>query len=162
MKHSVSTTTIFSLIIVFTLIFSTFLALTITYNKIYKIKNETLLILEKYEGRENSIELINNFLTSSGYRTKGRCEDGEMGIEDLSSVNFDNDLNKTYYYCLKSTVDNKNANVTSNAVNSSKTIKYELRLFYKFNLPFIGDIFTFDITGETKDIKYYSDKQEFK
>lgn len=158
MKQSVSTTTIFQLVIVFTLIFSGFLALTITYNRIHKLRNETLLILEKYEGKENSIELINNFLNSNGYRTKGKCEEGEFGIASLTSTDYSDNLDENYYYCIKSTVDNKNSNVTA----ASKTIKYDIRMFYKFNLPFVGDILTFKITGETKDIKYYSIKQEFR
>lgn len=158
MKQSVSTTTIFQLVIIFTLIFSAFLALTITYNRIYKIRNETILILEKYEGKENSIELINNFLSGNGYRVKGKCEAGEFGISSLSSTAYSNNLDDEYYYCIKSVVNNKNSNVTA----ASKTLKYEIRVFYKFNLPFIGDILTFDITGETEDIKYYGAEQEFK
>lgn len=80
MKQSISSTTMFQLILSFTLLFAAFLALTITYNRAFKMKNEVILILEKYEGKENSIELINNFLTSNGYNTLGNCKNGEVEI----------------------------------------------------------------------------------
>ena len=40
-------------------------------------------------------------------------------------------------------------------------IKFIITLdYFKFNLPFIGDLLTFKITGETKGINYYSANQK--
>ena len=66
MRESIGATWILQLVIIFMLIFVAFLALSVNYTKAYKIKNEVVTIIEKYEGvsskKEGSIEIINNYL----------------------------------------------------------------------------------------------------
>ncbi len=157
MKQAVGTTSIFKAVLAFTFIFSGFLAITIVYNKVFKMKNEILSILERYEGATtDTIGIINNYLENNGYTTKGNCADGEYGIGDLSSKKLEKVTgNKQYYYCLSDCTSN-NCSVKT----SGNKIYYSLRLFFKFNLPFVGDIFTFNINGQTKAIKYYTTKQK--
>ena len=66
MRQAIGSTWILQLVIVFILIFVAFLALSINYTKAYKIKNELLSIIEKYEGvnsgENGSISIINNYL----------------------------------------------------------------------------------------------------
>ena len=50
MRETIGNTFIIKLVIVFTLLFSAFLALAISYNKVFRMKNEVLSIIEKYEG----------------------------------------------------------------------------------------------------------------
>lgn len=158
MKSTVSTTQTFKYILMFTLIFSAFIALTITYNRAYKIKNETISILEKYEGvTTKSLSLINNYLKHSNYTEKGLCEEDEYGVLSLDSTTYklvkSNNRNEKFYYCL--------SNYKTKDENKEK-IFYTVKIFYKFNLPFLGDLMTFKITGETKGIKYYNKNQELK
>ena len=68
MRQAIGTTWIMQLVIIFMLIFVAFLALTINYTKAFKIKNELVTIIEKYEGlnygtsnQSGSIDLINNY-----------------------------------------------------------------------------------------------------
>ena len=70
MRESVGSTWIFQLAIIFILIFSAYLAITINYSKTFKVKNEVISILEKYEGLTDSssgstsagsIAIINNY-----------------------------------------------------------------------------------------------------
>lgn len=152
MKSSVNTTTIFKYILLFTFLFAAFLALAITYNRVFKQKNEILSIIEKYEGVSSSVDIINNYLSSSGYTVSGHCENGEYGVKNLSSnyIELANSQEK-YAYCLSNKIV-KNDN--------GDKIYYNLRLFYKFNLPFIGDLLTFEITGETKAIKLYNENKQ--
>lgn len=159
MKQSMMTSTIFKVVLVFTLLFSAFLALAITYNKIYKLKNETLLIMEKYEGLSNkSVQIINNYLKNTGYNTRGKCESGEYGVSDLNNSKIESvRTNEKYYYCISYSCSKIGCKI-----NDNNSIFYNIKLFYKFNLPFLGEIFTFNITGQTKDIKLYSDNQKIK
>lgn len=153
MKSTVTTSEIFKYILLFTFLFAAFLALAITYNKVFKLKNETISIMEKYEGISyNSLTIINNYLKNNGYTTEGYCESDEYGVKDLNNPDYEevNDTREKYFYCLSDkTVTNS---------NGSK-IYYNVKLFFKFNLPFVGDLFTFKITGESKGIKYYSEDQ---
>lgn len=155
MKSSITTTQVFKYVLLFTFLFAIFLALAITYNKVFKMKNETISIIEKYEGvikGKKSLEIVNNYLFNKGYNTKGYCDNDEYGVKDLGSSTYElSQSNVKYYYCLSDRV------VTG---ENKDRIYYNIKLFYKFNLPFIGDILTFNITGETKAIQYYSDSQK--
>lgn len=150
MRAAIGTQTIFKAILVFTLIFVAFITVAITYNKAYKLKNETIAILERYEGidsKSQTVSIINNYLRNNGYSSKGKCDTNnkEYGIADLNSTKFENS-DKNYYYCIS----------TEQKGNS---VYYNIKMFSKFNVPFLGDIFTFRITGRTKGVKYYSTSQ---
>lgn len=154
MRQAIGSTWIMQLVIVFMLIFVAFLTLSINYTKAYKIKNEVLTFLEKYEGatsgENGSVALINNYLRYNGYRTVGSCPAESYGASSLES----NTLvpiseGGKYYYCVRKVN-------TSNQTFPNRS-SYELETFFKFNLPIFGDIFTFRVTGETIDINWPND-----
>ena len=149
MRAAIGTQTIFKAVLIFTLIFVAFITVAVNYNKAYKLKNETIAILERYEGVDSkgqTIGIVNNYLRNSGYSSKGKCDTNkEYGIADLNSSRFENS-NKNYYYCIS----------TERKGNS---VYYNIKMFSKFDIPFLGDIFTFRITGRTKGVKYYSTSQ---
>ena len=151
MKSSISTSTTLKLVLVFTLLFAAFLAVAITYNKAYRMKNESISIIEKYEGVSNiSIDILNNFLRTNGYNTEGPCEEGEYGSQNLDNTELSrvnaNDR-RSFYYCLKSRCAE-----THCRANSTNHIYYTIKLFFKFDLPLFSNITLFRITGETKGI----------
>lgn len=135
MRETIGTSWVYGLALTFTLLFSGFLVLIINYSQVFIYKNDVVEILEKYEGyTETSQTIINNYLSTSGYKTKGSCPEGYYGATDLEGSGNTNSSG-TYYYCLK--LDGT---------------KYDVILFYKFNLPVIGDIITFQIGGETNNM----------
>lgn len=157
MKSSVSTMSLFQIILVFTLLFAAFLSVAVTYNRVYKLKNETISIIEKYEGvNKTSLKIINNYLRNSGYNTKGSCESGEYGVTSLEDTKYEIAAsNKKYYYCLSYYCTNGNCKAEENGVSTGNEIFFKTKLFFKFNLPFFGELFTFKITGDTKEIILY-------
>lgn len=161
MKESVATSTILKIILAFTLLFSGFLAVAITYNRVYRQKNEVVSIIEKYEGITNkSIKLINNYLKNSGYDTLGYCEEGEYGVSSLDNEDYELALtNKKYYYCLSNYCSTNRCIINDNGAPNGNSIFYKTKLFFKFNLPFLGDLMIFKITGDTKAIKLYAQNQ---
>ncbi len=154
MREATGTTTTFKYILVFTFLFAGFLAVAISYSRVFRLKNGSLAIIEKYEGvSDKSLGIINNYLVNSGYTEKGKCEEGkEYGVSDLNTTNFEKaKKNETYYYCLK-----LRCNYSGCKIKSDSTIMYDLSLFYKFKLPIMGDLINFKIRGQTKAIKLYS------
>lgn len=154
MRETIGGTWLTQLVIVFMFVFVAFLALSINYSKAFRVKNETLSFIEKNEGiTDNSLTFINNYLTYNGYTTQGRCEIGSYGISSLESQNISfekvTNANKRYYYCI--------SKVKSPATNFRNRAYYKVKLFFKFNLPVVGDIFNFDVDGQTKDIIYPAD-----
>ncbi len=159
MKQSIGTSTLFKMILVFTLLFAAFLALAVTYNKVYKLKNETISILEKYEGvNENSLTIINNYLRNNGYNATSSCDKNEYGMISLNDTLYEAAQDgKKYYYCMKHTCSTERC-----TVGGGNRIYYDIRLFFKFNLPFFGDLTIFNIKGETKEINLYTENQKLK
>ncbi len=144
MRNAIGTTRIFQFVIIFVLIFAAYLALSIKYSKTFKMKNEVINIIERSRGlTDNAGEIIGNYLDVSGYTAQGKCPSGWIGAT-TSGFEDANDANK-YLYCVRK---------TSNYNDRSKDLTYyRITLFYKFGLPYIDDIFTFEVSGETTDIK---------
>ena len=149
MRQTIGGTWLLQLMILFILLFVAFIILTLNYSKTVKIKNEVLSIIEKYEGlNDRSIGLVNNYLTASNYGVTSACvseeTSGIYGALDLSSSSLEVARpDVKYYYCVKK----YNGNSTSNY--------YQITLFYKFNLPVIGDTSRFSIKGTTTNFQAF-------
>lgn len=150
MRQAIGTTWILQLVIIFMLIFVAFLALSINYTKAFKIKNELVTIVEKYEGvtqGENSpVYLLNNYLRYNNYTVMGKCNEGDWGNQNLDEPILEEvKTNERYYYCVRK--------IDDSTESSPYKAKYKVRIFFKFSLPVIGDIFTFSVEGTTISIK---------
>lgn len=153
MRQSIGGSWLIGLMVLFILLFSGYIILTMDYNKSVRVKNEAISLIEKYEGlNEESITLLNNYLNASGYRTTGTCgeKDGVYGSVDIfnSSELEETSEGQEYYYCVKKY---KGANTSH---------YYQITLFYRFTLPVLGNMSQFTIQGSTSnfqakdDIKY--------
>ncbi len=160
MRESIGATWILQLVIIFMLIFVGFLALTINYTRAFRMKNEMLSFIEKYEGvntkndknlgQSGSIAQINNYLMYNNYQTMGVCQQGYYGVNNLNSTSISPaDGKSKYYYCIKKN-NSKSATFPDRA-------NYEIEVFFHFNLPMIGDLFTFRVNGRTVDINFPTD-----
>lgn len=146
MREAIGGTWVYQLVILFMLIFVAFLALTMNYTKAFKVKNDLLNIIEKYEGvSKTSIPIINNYLLSSGYTTMGNCASNEMGSQDLkSNVLKKGASGQQYYYCV--------SKIYTGMGSKQQRAKYQIRIFFRFDLPVIGHLYTFEVHGSTVDI----------
>ena len=148
MRESIGGAWLTGLVITFMLIFVAYLTVMINYSTVFKIKNEVVHIIEKYEGFTNNKSnlIINQYLLNSGYNAKGSCD----GSGDwYGATKLDDGINlqrvqsgKEYYYCVK-----------YNAVDS-KTGYFDIKLFLQFDLPVIQQIGKFQIKGQTIKIRY--------
>lgn len=149
MRESIGTAWIYGLVLTFTLIFAGFLVLALSYSKSYKLKNEMTSMIEKYEGlttmgaynNGGSIKIINQYLQNSGYKAKGSCLSGDYASDDLTSyVLVPARQDKAYYYC-----------VSYHTNNECRTI-FRVTLFYDFNLPILGQLRKYMVSGQTNEI----------
>ncbi len=166
MREAIGGTWITQLVIVFMFVFVAFLALSINYSKAFRVKNEVLSFIEKNEGITHeqgdtlgSIGYINQYLSNSGYSTLGKCDVGSYGSNNLNNNTSnlipisDSNKNEKFYYCIKK--------VKSPTINFPDRAYYEVKLFFKFNLPVMGDITTFKVEGQTKDVVNPADKTQY-
>lgn len=156
MREAIGGTWLTQLIIVFMLIFVAFLALSLNYTKAFKVKNELLSIIEKQEGvttgEYGTIGIINNYLQSNGYHIMKPCEVNSYGVTDLNNdtIELVTNKDKKYHYCIQK--------MNSKSSRQDGKVYYKVNIFFYFNLPVLGDIFTFDINGSTGDVVYPQDK----
>ncbi len=157
MRQTIGGTWVFQLVLIFTLIFAAYIALTINYSKSFRIKNEVLGIIEKSQGMtENGIALINNYLNQSGYKTTGKCAlvtstnaIHTYGVKSLDVDHpqievIDGNNNNEYYYCFTK-FGNYHSYFKSRAY-------YKINLFFRFDLPVLGRIGVFNVEGQTSEI----------
>lgn len=151
MRQTIGGTWLMQLMILFILLFVGYIVLTLNYSKSLRLKNEVVGMIERYDGlNDESISLINNYLASNGYVVKGNCsatdEVGVYGADNLKSNVLEQAIpNKKYYYCVKK----------FKGANTSKY--YQVTLFYKFNLPILGNISGFTIRGTTSNFQSSDD-----
>ncbi len=150
MREAIGGTWIMQLVIVFMLLFVAFLALALNYSKAFQVKNDILSMIEKKEGvtkgNNGSLNLINKYLKNSGYNVTNTCPENSYGVYNLNNNNAIEKASssKKYYYCVQK--------VKSPSNNNKEKVYYKVETFFYFNLPVIGDLFKFRISGTTNDI----------
>lgn len=162
MRQTIGATWVFQLVLIFTLIFAAYIALTINYSKSFKVKNEVLSIVEKSQGfTDDGIKLVNNYLSSSGYKTQGKCKLSNEAITyGVTTLDFNASANsaekaqagKNYYYCFTK-ISNYHSYYKTRAY-------YRVQLFFRFDLPVLGDIYSFDVDGMSSEIDATFDRDE--
>lgn len=147
MRESIGGSWLFSLVIIFILLFTAFLSITINYSKAFKIKNSIIDIIEEEEGfTHDSAERINNYLNGTGYNNRGTCRTGFL-TSDGDTIT--SSTGARYRYCVRKH--------DSFSTKNPQKAYYEINVFFSLNLPIFGDFFTFRVTGETTEIFYPAD-----
>lgn len=148
MREAIGGTWIFSIVIVFIVLFTSFLAISVNYSKAFKVKNGIVNIIEKREGiSDATVDEISDYLNSVGYLVYSICPDYVASQSNESAHGFEasNTNSRKFKYCIARTEDTSG--------NIKKTY-YKVTVFFRVDLPIMGEIFTFPVTGETKPIYF--------
>lgn len=179
MKNAISNIWLIGLVTLFIFVFAGYLAVTISYSNAFKMKNEVLSIIERHNGLSQGLsvdvpsikdgtvtdttamETINLYLYGMAYKVKGTCPNtsdwfGATTLVDNAqpSVNYEKNDGSRYYYCF---AKRKSDYGKSRQLD---TYYYDVIIFYKMDLPVLGDIFTFRVEGSTNDIRGTNDTLE--
>ena len=151
MKESVGAYYITIIFIVFVLLFTGYMCLSINMNKAYKVKNEIINIIQKNNGLDsNALHQIQDFMTKVGYRTTGTCDnnnDYAFGISGSSA-----NSNKPVF-CAKQVVTEYSSD-SYTTVQFPKAVYYQVKVFFSIDLPIVRQFFTFGLKGSTKKLFY--------
>lgn len=150
MREAIGGTWLFTIVIVFIVLFSSYLAISVNYSKAFKVKNGIVDLIEQNEGLSSETQTqISNYLDKTGYFVYGECNSkaGEKGYESNGAGN-------NYKYCI---VKTNAANEELVAGSTVERAYYKVKVFFRLDLPVLGDIFTFPVTGQTKAIYYAKD-----
>ena len=151
MRESIGGTWLVGIVIVFIVIFTSYLALSVNYSKAFKVKNGIIEIIEENEGLTDKAQTqIVSYLNAAGYYVYGNCNkvdpeytDGEQngvltGYERQGSTN-------KYKYCVYE------RSISNDTLNRKY---YRVTVFFKFDIPLLYNVFTFPVTGETKAVYF--------
>lgn len=166
MRESIGGAWIYALVLGFVLLFTSFISLAISYNKVFKVKNEVLSIIEKYNGvNDKNVDIIANYLKTSGYSIEGvdgntKCS--SLGDDEATNFGSASPTGYKYFGAFNAVKDLKDdQTMCIKRIQREKNVYiYDVVLFYDFNIPVIGDIFKFKITGQSQDIYYPNDIED--
>ena len=157
MKESISGIALFNIVIVFVILFTGYVSLSINYSKAYNVKNEILNIIKNQGGvctsdvasSDNNCHnfkvQITDYFSEANYRSLGDCDAGFVGYNrdgDVIGLEAENAA-----ICIKGI----NANGDGTATNSElpNSVYYQVEVFYQLDLPIFSKMFEFSIKGET-------------
>ena len=153
MKEAIGGTWLFTIVIAFLAVFTTFVSVTTNYSRTYKIKDEIILDLEHYNGvNKQSLTAINDYIKGIGYNNTNACPDdgGDwMGFNVKKSGDAGYDIaTGNAHYCIKKTVVNSCRPYTLQGY-------YTVVVFFQLNWPVVRQVFHVEIRGETKTLRSF-------
>ena len=82
MKESVGILSLTNIVILFILVFTGYLCITLNQTKAYNVKNQVISIIQKNGGiNSQAVTEIQDYMSEVGYRSSGKCDN-----EDISSI----------------------------------------------------------------------------
>lgn len=154
MRESIGGAWLVGIVMVFIVLFTSYLALTVNYSKAFKVKNEIISLIEENEGlTDKTQEKIVKYLNSAGYYVYGKCssyeEDYLDGAVNGKLTGYErNGSSDKYKYCVYE------RSVENDTLNRKY---YRVTVFFKFDIPLLDEIFTFPVTGESKAVYFAKD-----
>lgn len=166
MKESISLTTILQIVILFILLFTAIMALTINNSNAFGMKDKIVNIIELDNGNfQNasgglSDEIVAT-LDEATYRTTGKC-DVDAGFRGFSRTGEEVPSGNKAAVCIKEVhvTDEIDAYLSSDEVlgdtvatgDSIKGTYYQIVVFYQLDIPLVNQVYNFSTKGETKII----------
>ena len=162
MREAIGGTWLFGLVITFIVFFASFLAISINYAKAFNVKNNVVDLISKYEGNNcNARKMISNYFRDTGYLVTGTCpKSGDYLYDGFEYIGYDLEGNqvasgKKAYYCVS------RDSIENIALSTNDTLEkkyYRVMVFFRIDLPLVGNLTTFKIKGETESIYFAKDE----
>lgn len=151
MREAIGATWIFSICLVFILLFTAYLAISVNYAKAFKIKSYIVGLIEEEKGIDGDVvDDIETYLTAQGYAANGECPRDDAGWQ-LHPQNgcLGNAPSGKCGVCIY-TMDVDTSSLDD--IDAEKQY-YKVTAFWKFDLPILNIVLPpFKISGESKYI----------
>ena len=161
MRDSIGLVGIFQIVILFILLFTGIMALTINNSNAFGVKDEILTVIDFNNGEfiddEGNLDAeIVEAMEYNSYRNTGRCPEGWTGFDRngtetdgeasvcVQCVNISKSVDK-YYSKLGGNVATE-----SNDEYSIVDYYYRVQVFYQLDIPVLEQAFNFKTNGESK------------
>lgn len=152
MRESVGILSLTNIVILFILVFTGYLCITLNQTKAYNVKNQVISIIQKNGGiNQEAITEIQEYMSEVGYRSTGKCDS-----EDISSVT-------NYAITQREGLQingqkgmiciarhNINDNLPDTTGQFPKAAYYDIKVFFALDMPIINSVFNFNLKGSTR------------
>jgi hypothetical protein len=152
MREAIGGTWLVQIVVVFVLLFTGYMCLTINHSKAFNVKNNIINAIERAGGcdvsnpdDDETIQNIVEYLSKVSYRSTGTCPD------DATYSGFDytgQPDNSNPAFCIAK-VDTTTS-VSGNNDDLPDMSYYRVVVFYQLDLPIFSSVFNFKVTGDTK------------
>lgn len=151
MREAIGSAFIVNMILVFIAVISALLIGSINYSKAYKVKDRIVYVIEKYDGWSDTTQTeIDKQLKSLGYRIDSGYN---SNCESLYKKKYGSFYNADYLKHGRNDGTNKfNYCVYLVHFDSGIGDYYSVTTFMRFDIPLIGGLLVFPISGETSVI----------
>lgn len=157
MRESISITTIFQIFILFVLLFTAIMCLTINNSNAFGVKDSIVNAIEALDGNyldgADLKEEIVQVIQETSYRTSGKCPDGFDGFDRAGNSVGSNSSDAAV--CIKEVdvTGGIDKNLSGFAQDDFVDGKYyRVVLFFQLDIPVFKQIFNFETIGETRII----------
>ena len=164
MKEAISITTIFQIVILFILLFTAIMALTINNSNAFAMKDEIINYIEVNNGdylnedKSGLSDALVEKLSNASYRTTGKCE-GE-GVKGYSRTGEEVTTDVPASICIKEVkateeVDRVFSDLLNGHVSTEEFVNgsyFQITVFFQLDLPVINHMYNLKSVGETKII----------
>lgn len=154
MRESIGGAWLIGIVMTFMAIFIAFIAITINYQKSYKLKTDMLMVIEQYEGiNPTSVKIMNNLMDANSYKAMISCPrdpNGNKFVGVTGEIVTQNPVAKQNYCVYREKRSGRDG--------SEDKYYYSVLVTFKFSLPVLGDLLDFKVMGETSAIYYPNDR----
>ena len=157
MRESISITTIFQIFILFVLLFTAIMALTINNSNAFGVKDSIVNAIEALDGNYTDgadlNEEIVKVIQETSYRTSGKCPDGYDGFDRAGNSVGSNSSDAAVCISEVDVTGGLDKAFSGFAQNDFVDGKYyKVVLFFQLDIPVFKQIFNFKTVGETRII----------
>jgi len=159
MKDAIGGTWLFQIVIVFILLFTGFMCLSINRSKAFNVKDKIIQTIQTYNGIDlsgagsSAMDEIVDYIKDNSYRTTGvKPPDETVNGSKVSYDCFKRDVTPTEskpVFCIAH-MNVKNEVGVEESFELPDMSYYRVVVFYQLDLPVFHDLFNFRVVGDTK------------
>lgn len=162
MRDSIGLVGIFQIVILFILLFTGIMALTINNSNAFGVKDEIITAVDFNNGQildtKNKDKIADNVIESmnyNSYRNTGKCEDGWTGYDRDGNITSGDASVCIRCVNVSAGIDNIFKNINGVAMESTQEDSligyyYQIQVFYQLDIPVLENAFNFKTKGESK------------
>ncbi len=155
MKESIGVLSLTNIVIVFILLFTGYLCISLNQSKAYNVKNQIVSIIQKNNGiNDQTITDIQNYMSEVGYRSTGKCDAIDEDESSLIAIDqYGQTGNNKGMICItRHDIYKKLWRDEDHTRQIPKTVYYEVKVFFALDMPVVNTVFNFNLKGSTRMI----------